>query len=117
MEDRRRDDQGREGGAATPNEAPTTSQLRGDIDSGRTHDKVIKSDPAAAPLGSDAEASGNPPTGQEVATARRHETGRKLASEPSSSRVATQSTNRSGWWFASIVAAVIVVAIILAFIF
>lgn len=102
--------------------AATTDQLRSDIDSGRTHDKVAKSDPAAAPLGSDAEAGGNPPAAREVATARKHETGRKVAektsaAKPSQSRVATQTTDRSGWWFAAVVAAIILVAIILAFIF
>lgn len=47
--------------------APTTSdELRKDIDSGRTGDKVDFPDPAAAPLGTDAEASGNPPDAKEV---------------------------------------------------
>ena len=36
----------------------TSEQLRADIDSGRTHDKVAHSDPAAAPLGTDEEAAG-----------------------------------------------------------
>lgn len=39
----------------------TSSQLRKDIDSGRTGDKVAFVDPAAAPLGTDAEAGGNAP--------------------------------------------------------
>jgi hypothetical protein len=38
----------------------TTEQLRHDIDSGRTGDKVAVSDPAAAPLGTDEEAAGTP---------------------------------------------------------
>lgn len=140
MDERRDDERGntdpaapdRDGtaaGAARPGaptakggDAPTADQLRADIDSGRTHDKVAKSDPAAAPLGSDAEAGGNPPSAQEVSTARRHETGRKVgekssAAKPSASRVATQTTDRSGWWFAGVIAAIILVAIILAFIF
>jgi hypothetical protein len=36
-------------------------QLRNDIDSGRTGDKVPYPDPAAAPLGTDDEAAGTPP--------------------------------------------------------
>jgi hypothetical protein len=36
----------------------TVEQLRGDIDSGRTGDKVGGFDPAAAPLGADDEAAG-----------------------------------------------------------
>lgn len=38
----------------------TTSRLRHDIDSGKTGDKVDFPDPAAAPLGTDAEAGGQP---------------------------------------------------------
>lgn len=41
---------------------PTTDQLRSAIDSGRTGEKVNFPDPAAAPLGTDAEAAGEPPT-------------------------------------------------------
>lgn len=55
------------GGVATP------SELRGDIDSGATGDKVPMFDPAAAPLGSDAEASGVPPSPKTIALARRME--------------------------------------------
>jgi hypothetical protein len=36
----------------------TPEQLRADIDSGRTHDKIAHPDPAAAPLGTDEEAAG-----------------------------------------------------------
>ena len=43
-------------------EVPTTDQLRSDIDSGATGEKIGFSDPAAAPLGTDAEAGGAPPT-------------------------------------------------------
>lgn len=38
----------------------TTEQLRTEIDAGRTRDKVAYPDPAAAPLGTDAEAGGTP---------------------------------------------------------
>jgi len=40
----------------------TTSQLRDDIDSGRTGEKVPYGDPAAAPLGTDDEAGGRAPS-------------------------------------------------------
>lgn len=43
---------------ATPGATP--DQLRDDIDSGRTGDKVPGADPAAAPLGTDEEAAGTP---------------------------------------------------------
>ena len=41
---------------------PTTDQIKNAIDSGKTGEKVAHPDPAAAPLGTDAEASGNTPT-------------------------------------------------------
>jgi hypothetical protein len=43
-------------------QVPTTEQIRDAIDSGATGEKVGHPDPAAAPLGTDAEASGNSPT-------------------------------------------------------
>jgi hypothetical protein len=46
---------------------PTTDQLRETIDGGATGEKVAHPDPATVPLGTDAEASGNPPTPQERA--------------------------------------------------
>jgi hypothetical protein len=44
----------------------TVETLRTDIDRGLTGDKVPGSDPAAAPLGTDAEAGGAPPTQAEL---------------------------------------------------
>lgn len=41
---------------------PTTEQLRARIDRGETGEKVDFPDPAAVPLGADAEAGGHPPT-------------------------------------------------------
>lgn len=49
-----------------PRKAPSTSRLRSAIDSGATHDKVAFPDPAAAPLGTDAEAGGVAPTQAET---------------------------------------------------
>jgi hypothetical protein len=46
------------------NRAPSTDRLRVEIDRGRHGDKVIASDPAAAPLGTDDEASNRPPGGE-----------------------------------------------------
>ena len=50
---------------------PTTDQLRDRVDSGQTGEKVAMPDPAAAPLGTDAEAGGHPPTAQERSLAAR----------------------------------------------
>lgn len=47
-----------------------TAQLRGDIDSGTTGDKVSGFDPAAAPLGTDDEAGGVSPPPELVARDR-----------------------------------------------
>ena len=44
---------------------PTSDQLRDNIDKGRTDEKVSMPDPAAVPLGTDAEAGGIAPTAQE----------------------------------------------------
>jgi hypothetical protein len=49
-------------------QVPTTDQIRSAIDSGATGEKVGYPDPAAAPLGTDAEAGGHPPTRTERAT-------------------------------------------------
>jgi hypothetical protein len=62
---------------------PTTAQLRDDIDRGLTGDKVRAIDHAAAPLGTDDEAAGTPPSGEAVRQARDYERaiGRKVRVE------------------------------------
>ena len=54
---------------------PTADRLREDINRGLTGDKVPFRDPAAAPLGTDDEAAGMPPTAEEVELARATEMG------------------------------------------
>jgi len=51
----------------------TAEQLRSDIDSGRTGDKVPAPDPAAAPLGTDEEAAGTPIPSEAIAASRAQE--------------------------------------------
>ncbi|MFL6799149.1 MAG: hypothetical protein ACJ8F3_17250 [Xanthobacteraceae bacterium] len=58
-------------------EGATAAQLRHDIDSGRTGDKVPVEDPAAAPLGTDDEAGGNSPSPQALQHARQLEGARQ----------------------------------------
>lgn len=53
---------------------PTTAMLKGDIDSGRTGDKVEVFDPGLSPLGTDDEAAGRPPSAFRVGLARQYET-------------------------------------------
>ena len=54
--------------------SPTSAQLRHGIASGQSGDKISNIDPAAAPLGTDDEASGNP---QQLVQAAAHELQRK----------------------------------------
>ncbi|HEX2560721.1 hypothetical protein [Phenylobacterium sp.] len=74
---------------STEPEAHNVAQLKDDIDSGRTGDKVGGFDPGAAPLGTDEEAGGASLTSEEVALARAQEGGRSSgganhnAAEPS----------------------------------
>jgi len=57
-----------------PGGVANAEQLRGQIDSGRTHDKIAVADPAAAPLGSDDEAA-QPHDEEGLAEARRRSRG------------------------------------------
>lgn len=60
---------------ATPGASPNLMQLRQDIDAGATGDKVPMLDPAASPLGTNAEAAGTPPREAEVKKALATERG------------------------------------------
>jgi hypothetical protein len=62
--------------------SPTLDQLRADIDSGRTGDKVAAPDPAMASLGTDDEAAGTPPSSDAIALTQRLETSRPDEAEP-----------------------------------
>ncbi len=66
-------------GSARPDGHANPDQLRGEIDRGRTGDKVAFPDPAAAPLGTDDEAAGTPVSPRAAATAERLETSRPHA--------------------------------------
>lgn len=59
---------------APPSRRSTAAMLKADIDSGRTGEKIGVFDPALAPLGTDDEAAGRPPSAFRVALARRYET-------------------------------------------
>ena len=66
---------------STNDPALTTARLRHEIDSGRTGDKIANIDPAAAPLGTDEEAAGTPPSREAVRVAMAHEVKRPRASQ------------------------------------
>ncbi|WP_284164785.1 hypothetical protein [Frigidibacter sp. SD6-1] len=61
-------------------DAAGAARLRRAIDTGNAADKVDYPDPAAAPLGTDAEAAGTPPTDEQVRLAESEEVGRAPAS-------------------------------------
>jgi hypothetical protein len=63
-------------------ENPTSAMLKGDIDSGRTGDKVAVFDPGLSPLGTDDEAAGHPPSAFRVALARYHEVRTRWSGSP-----------------------------------
>lgn len=72
------------------------AQLHGDINKGRTGDKVAGNDPAAAPLGTDEEAAGTPPSGPEVAAARRAERKPDADPAPNAANPGQTPTGRAG---------------------
>jgi hypothetical protein len=59
---------------------PTTAQLKADIDSGATGDKVEVFDPGLSPLGTDDEAAGTPAEPHRIRLARRMEGAKRWAS-------------------------------------
>jgi hypothetical protein len=92
-----------------------SEDLRRDIDTGRTGDKVPFRDPAAAPLGADDEAAGHPPSPQEVAMAREHEVVAGKVDHPNVTEEGRDSFNAQKarpWPFIGIGLAVIVIAAI-----
>ncbi|HSP25698.1 MAG TPA: hypothetical protein VLQ65_11025 [Saliniramus sp.] len=106
----------------SPGESPARSEdLREDIDTGRTGDKVPFRDPAAAPLGADDEAAGHTPSSEEVALARAHETGTGGGTHPNATEQGRESFNAQGgrpWPFIFIGLAVVAIgAIIVAVLF
>lgn len=64
----------------------TVAQLRNQVDSGRTRDKVAAEDPAAAPLGTDDEAAGTAPSGGAVPDTQGREAASRTAPPDGESR-------------------------------
>lgn len=85
----------------------TTDQIRNRIDSGLTGEKIDMPDPAAAPLGTDAEAGGAPPTAAERAM-----DAAATPDEPSASRLPGGALVYLGLLLA--VAVVVVLVLVLA---
>ena len=94
----------------------TAQQLKGDIDSGHTGDKIPEStsengfDPGLATLGTDDEAAGTPNTPEQVALARALET-QGAPSPPEQSSDGLRRPGPAVWMVAgAFVAAVVVIA-------
>ncbi len=77
----------------------TSAQLRDDIDRGLTGDKVAAADPAAAPLGTDDEAAGTPPSPEAIAEARERELqiGRLARRQPPDREIYIQAGGVAPW--------------------
>ncbi|MFW5641196.1 MAG: hypothetical protein ACOCTP_02970 [Roseicyclus sp.] len=101
--------------------APTADKLRDRIDRGRAGDKVNASDPAAAPLGTDAEAAGTPPSEEQLRRAWQAEVendARADQAEPDRGKprpAELQQGGRNGRTAILVVAAAIVATIALSF--
>ena len=74
--------------------APTSDRLRKDIDRGRAGDKTDYPDPAAAPLGTDDEAGGNPPTEEQLRIAREAAIRRRPGEREETTRTVDRSRGR-----------------------
>ncbi len=88
--------------------------VRDAIDSGRTHDKVPAFDPAAAPLGTDAESAGATPI-EQVPAAQLPRSGGEAAALPDEGDKATYRTQDRLIWPVIIQLTVLVAIAILAF--
>lgn len=81
-------------------EPASGAPLRSAIDSGQTRDKVAGSDPAASPLGTDAEAAGTPVSARQSEAAIRHETGRGAGIPPEPASSSTRGGTRTAAYLA-----------------
>lgn len=98
---------------APPGEGSTSAQLRRDIESGQTGDKVAVIDPAAAPLGTDDEAAGASPDPGEIHAARARERSPALSTHPDG---APARRRASGAWRVLLgLFCIVVLAAVLAF--
>lgn len=88
------------------------ARLRDAVDHGRTGDKVNYPDPAAAPLGTDDEAAGTPPTAEQMRMAERHEIARAQPAvpEPGAPRTRRPGMAQTLWWLLVVVVLLIVAA-------
>ncbi|MBL3705775.1 hypothetical protein GI582_24015 [Sulfitobacter sp. BDSS02] len=83
--------------------AAGAARLRDRIDRGAGGDKVAFQDPAAAPLGTDDEAAGNPPSAKQVSTAMQQEADRSASADrkPGPEDMQGRGSQRRAWWVLS----------------
>ena len=91
---------------------PTTAQLKGDIDSGRTGDKVGAYDPGLSPLGTDDEAAGTTPEPQRVRMARHFERVRRWAKGGKPVSTSHDTPSQAGYLFVGFTAAIGVILVV-----
>lgn len=84
-------------------------RLRAAIDRGETADKVAFQDPAAAPLGTDDEAAGRPPSEREVDVAIAHETAPRIASASAARRPDLAGRKSAPWLMALVIAGLVLI--------
>ncbi|MGO4524599.1 hypothetical protein AB4097_06995 [Microvirga sp. 2MCAF35] len=86
----------------------TTAQLKGDIDSGRTGDKIRAFDPGLSPLGTDDEAAGTPPTPAQVDRARHQESSARWKEGAEKDSYAHQDSRKALYAFVGFIGLVLV---------
>lgn len=87
--------------APPPSNSPTTAQLKADIDSGQTGDKVGVFDPGLSPLGTDDEAAGTPAEPHRIRLARRLEGVQRWAEGAKRSAYAHRHMGGTAWAYAA----------------
>ncbi len=90
-----------------PSTGPTVAQLKADIDSGRTGDKVASPDPGLSALGTDDEAAGRPNSPERIALAR------KLEARPNLGESEAPRVLRAKWLTPAVMIGVIVLVAVL----
>jgi len=92
---------------AKKDEGATADQLREEIDRGGAGDKTAFSDPAAAPLGTDDEAAGTPPTSDQVDTATAAEATRHQPADSKKGPAELQGNRMNSGTIAGFIAALV----------
>ena len=94
--------------------ADNTQQLKSDIDTGRTGDKIDQGyDPGLAPLGTDDEAAGHRNTPAQVRMARQLEGG-SAASQPAEQGDRNPKRGFPAVWIVAAAVIVVLIAVVLA---